>query len=216
MIDRKAFWISILLVLTMIAATLWRISLLPDWLQVPAEGPDTPGTISLLRLFTPPLCVLFLIGLLFIRSWLRPGPVESVRPWRRHNGIALLFVSGIMTLAQAFNLARSLGALESIDRLTLGRVLFVVAGIFMMVAGNSLPKLPRLAARFRPLDPWQWNQHLRFAGKVTVALGLFYAIVMPLLPIQMAVPVSLGVAAMAMAVGLWHRAKVRREPSSRS
>ena len=154
-----------------------------------------------------------MMGLLFVRKWLRSGPEEALQPWRLYHGTTLLFGAGVMALAQAFTIARSLGALQSVDRLTFSRAIFVAAGIFMMVAGNMLPKMPWLTARFRPLDPWQWNQHLRFAGKLTVVLGLFFAVGMPLLPIKMALPVSIGVALTTMAVGFWHRARVRRDPS---
>jgi hypothetical protein len=92
-------------------------------------------------------------------------------------------------------------------------VVFVATGIFLMAVGNMLPKMPWLTARFRPLDPWQWNQHLRFAGKLTVVIGLFLAVGMPLLPITMGLPVSIGLAITTITVSFWHRAKVRREPS---
>jgi hypothetical protein len=51
-------------------------------------------------------------------------------------------------------------------RIALSHVIFVVAGIFMMMVGNMLPKMPWLSARFRSaqLDPWQWNRHLRSDG----------------------------------------------------
>jgi hypothetical protein len=213
MINRKALWISILLFLAMMAATLWRLSLLPDWHHVPAEGPDNSHMIPLFALFFPLLIPLFLMGMLFARQWLRSGPAEAVRPWRLYNGLTLVFATAIMALAQGFNLARSLGALQSIDRLTLAHVIFVAAGVFMMVTGNSLPKMPWLTARFRPLDPWQWNQHLRFAGKLVFVLGLFFAVGMPLLPFKMVVPVGIGLSIATVAASFWHRAKVRREPS---
>ena len=76
-----------------------------------------------------------------------------------------------------------------------------------------MPKMPWLTARFRPLDPWQWNQHLRFAGKLTFVLGLFFAVGMPLLPFNMVVPVAIGLSIATGAASFWHRAKVRRGPS---
>lgn len=213
MINRKALWISILLVLAMIAATLWRLSLLPDWHHVPAEGPDNSRMIPLFALFVPPLIPLFFMGTLFARQWLRSGPAEAVRPWRLYYGLTLVFMTGMMALAQGFNLARSMGALQSVDRPTLAHIIFVAAGIFMMVAGNSLPKMPWLTARFRPLDRWQWNQHLRFAGKLSFVLGLFFVVGMPLLPVKIGILVAIGLSIATVAASLWHRAKVRREPS---
>ncbi len=213
MINRKALWFSILLVFAMIAAAVWRLSLLPDWHHFPAEGPGNDRMIPPFVLFVPPLAVLFVMGMLYARNWLRSGTEEAVRPWQRYHGMVLVFGAGMCALAQAFNIARSLGALQSVDRLTLGHVIFVAWGIFMMVIGNMLPKMPWLTTRFRPLDPWQWNQHLRFAGKLIVVLGLFFAVGMPLLPVKTVVPVSIGLALTTMAVGFWHRSKVRRVSS---
>jgi len=215
MIDRKALWISLLVLIAMIAADFWRLSLLPDWHYIPAEGPGNGHTISVLVLFVPVLGLTFTMGVLFSREWLRWGPEEAMQPWRRYNGLALLFSTAMMASAEAFNLARSLGALQSVSRITLAHVIFVVGGIFMMLTGNMLPKMPWLSARFRraQLNPWQWNRQLRFAGKVTFAFGVFMAVGLPLLPVKMAIPVTLGLTLAFIAVNYWHRAKVKREPS---
>jgi len=212
MINRKALWISILLVVAMIAAALWRLSLLPDWHHMPFEGPGS-RMIPTFVLFVPPMGVLFVIVFLFVRKWLRPVPDEAKQPWRLYNGMMLLFVAGVGTLAQAFNIAHSLGALQSVDRPTFAHVIFVATGIAMMVVANILPKMPWLKTRFRPLDPWQWNQYQRFAGKLMFVVGLFLAVGTPLLPIKIAFPVFFGVMLTIMALALWYRVKVRREPS---
>jgi hypothetical protein len=218
MIDRRALWISLLVLVAMIAADFWRLSLLPDWHHVPAEGSGNSHTFPVFMLFLPALALLFTMGLLFTRKWLRSGSEEAMQPWRRWYGLMLLFNTAITALAQAFTLARSLGALQSINRLTLSHSMFVVTGIFLMLIGNMLPKMPWLSARFRhsQLDPWQWNRHLRFAGKVAVAFGLFLAVVMPLLPLNMIRPAALGLTLAVVAVNYWHKAKVKREPSPQS
>lgn len=215
MIDRKSLWISLLVLSAMVAADFWRLSLLPDWNHVPAEGPGNSYTLPVFMLFVPALALLFTMGVLFARKWFRSGPEEAVQPWRRWHGLVLLFNTVITASAQAFMLARSLGALQSVDRLTLSHVISVVTGIFMMLVGNMVPKLPRLSARFRhaQLDPWQWNRHLRFAGKLMVVFGLLIAVGMPLLPLEMVRPVTLGLTLAFIAVSYWHRAKVKREPS---
>ena len=217
MIDRKALWITILLVFAMIAANIWRLSLLPDWRHVPAEVAGNMRIIPVFWTFLPPLLVLFMMGMFFALNWkfgpTEASPKEAMQSWRRHQGLALVFVAGMAALAQAFSLARSLGALQSVDRLTFSHVIFVAAGIFMMVFGNMLPKMPWLTERFRPLDPWQWNRHRRFQGKLFVVLGLFYAVGMPLLPFKIIVPLAFGLPLMIVSVSLWHRAKVRRESS---
>jgi len=218
MINRRALWISLFVLIAMIAADFWRLSLLPDWHHVPAEGPGNSHTIPAFLLFVPVLGLLFTMGFLFARKWLRSGPEEAMQPWRRYYGLALMFNTAIMASAEAFNLARSLGALQSVNRITLAHVIFVVAGIFMMLVGNMLPKMPWLSARFRSaqLDPWQWNRHLRFGGKITVVSGLFMAVGLPLLPVKMALHAILGLTLAIMVVNYWHRAKVKREPSPQS
>ena len=152
MINRKALWISILLVMAMIAAALWRLSLLPDWHHMPFEGPGS-RLMPPFVLFVPPLAVLFMIALIFAANWKfgpeQTSPKEAVQSWWRYQSLALVFVAGMAALAQAFNIAHSLGTLQSIDRLTFAHVIFVLCGIFMMMFGNSLPKWPWLAERFR-------------------------------------------------------------------
>jgi hypothetical protein len=213
MINRKALWICLLVLIAMIAADFWRLSLLPNWHHIPAEGPGNSHTIPVLRLFSPVLAVLFTMGMLFSRKWLRSGPEEAVQPWRRWYGLLLLFNTVIAASAQAFILSRSLGALQSVDRQTFSHVVMVATGIFMVLVGNMLPKMPWLSTRFRPLDPWQWNQHLRFGGKIMVVFGLFLAVGMPLLPAKMDLPAMLGLTLALLVVNYWHRAKVKREPS---
>jgi uncharacterized membrane protein len=213
MINRRALWISLLVLFAMIAADVWRLSLLPDWHHIPAEGPGNSHTVPVLAFFTPVLAVLFTMAVLFSRKWLRSGPEEAMQPWRRWYGLMLLFNTAIAASAQAFNLARSMGALQSINRIALSHGIMVVGGIFMILVGNMLPKMPWLLARFRPLDQWQWNRHLRFGGKVTVIFGVFIALILPLLPVKMVLPATLGLALAVTAVNYWHRAKVRREPS---
>ncbi|HLG86484.1 MAG TPA: hypothetical protein VKZ79_04730 [Alphaproteobacteria bacterium] len=217
MIDRKALWISILLVFAMVAANIWRISLLPDWHHVPAMVMGELRIIPVFWTFTPPLLALFFMALILALNWKfgleRTSPEEAVRPWRRRQSLALLFTVGMLALAEAFSTARSLGSLQSVDGLTFSHVMSVVAGIFVMTFGNMLPKMPRLTERFCPLDPWQWNQHLRFQGRLVFVFGLVMAVGMPFLPIKMAGPVGLGLSLAAVATIFWHRAKVKRESS---
>ncbi len=53
MINRKAFWISLLVLFVMIAADFWRLSLLPDWRHVPVEGPGS-RSVPVFWTFVPP------------------------------------------------------------------------------------------------------------------------------------------------------------------
>jgi hypothetical protein len=215
MIDRKALWITSLIVVAMIAANIWRLSLLPDWRHVPAVVAGSTRMVPSFWAFPPPLIVLLMMGM-FLAINLKFGPKEAspekaMQFWRHQHGMALVFGAGTVGLAQAFSLARSLGALQSVDPPTFRHVVFVAAGIFLMVFGNMMPKMPWLTERFSPLDPWQWNRHRRFQGKFIVALGLFFAVAMPLLSLRMVVPLSIGLSLTLASVSLWHRVKMRRE-----
>ena len=46
MIDRKALWIFIAVILAMTGATIWQLSLLPDWRDMPLGGPGSHNTVS--------------------------------------------------------------------------------------------------------------------------------------------------------------------------
>ena len=86
MIDRNALWISVLLVFAMVAASLWRLSLLPDWHHVPLDGPGSSRTIPVLRMLIDPLAVLFVMGMLFARKWLSAAAfVEETLNLSRRN-----------------------------------------------------------------------------------------------------------------------------------
>ena len=217
MINRKALWITILLVLAMIAANIWRISLLPDWRHVPAVVAGNIRIIPVFWTFLPPLLVLFMMALILALNWKfgpeQTSPKEAVQSWWRRQSLALVFVAGMAALGQAFSTVHSLGALQSVDPPTFSHFGSAAAGIFMMAFGNMLPKMPWLTERFRPLDPWQWNQHRRFQGRLIFLFGLFIAVGAPLLPAKIAAPAVLGLSLAVMATSLWHRAKVRREPS---
>ena len=218
MIDRKALWISIFLVIAMTAAHIWWLSLLPDWRHVPIERVDNSRVIiPVFWTFGPPLLTLFTMALIFALNWKfgpeQTSPKEALQFWGRIQSLALVFVAGMMALAYAYNIARSLGALQSVDRVTLSHFILAAGGIFLMAYGNMLPKMPWLTERSRPLDPWQWNQHRRFQGRLFVVFGLLVAVAAPLLPPKMAAPAVLGLSLAAVATSFWHRAKVKREPS---
>lgn len=214
MIDRRALWICLLAVAAMFAADFWRLSLLPDWHHVPAEGPGNARTMPVFAIFFGPTVLLFSLGLVFARRWLRSGTPEAVRHWRRSNGLVALSNAGMMSLLQGFMLARSLGLLQSIDRLAVARTCLVIAGLVFIAAGNTLPKAPWLKARFGALDSWQWNRHLRFSGRMMVAMGLLFAAVMPFMPVTLLRPVAITAALIMLVATQWHRASIKRQPSA--
>lgn len=211
MIDRKALWISLLVFFAMTTATLWRLSLLADWRHVPMGG----HTVRWPQLLIVPAGLLFAITVLFARKWFASGPDENFQPWRKFSAVMLIPYAAIVTLMQAFILARSLDWDAGLDRMTVAHGFLVLLGILLMMLGNLLPKLPWLSMRislFR-LDPWQQNRHLRLMGRLMVGLGLFTVIGGLLLP-PLWFQYSLFTLWLAvLAAGIAYRIKLKREPS---
>ena len=215
MIDRKALWISITVILAITAALFWRLSLLPDWHKMPLDGPGSSHTVNGLRLLIAPASMALTTAVLYARKWFAAGTDDALRPWRHWANIFVIANSAVLGLFFVVIIARSFGYGLAVDRLTVARTLTVASGVLTMAMGNALPKMPWLTARFRSfqLDPWQQNRQLRFVGKLMVGLGLFVAIGPLLLQPKMLLPAMLGLWLVMMAAVLWHRAKVRRDPS---
>lgn len=215
MMDRKVLWISWLLIVTMTAAGFWRLSLLPDWHHMPANGPGDSHTINGLFVFWGPSVLLFLTFFFFAFRWFVSGPKESEGAWRRYIGLMIVLFAVLVVPIQAFIIARSLGVGRVIDRVTVVHAVMIATGFLIMVLGNVLPKMPWMSSRFRrfQVDHWQWNRQLRFTGRSMVGLGLWIAVSGPLLPPKMMLPVTVCANVVFIAAILWYRAKVRREPS---
>lgn len=215
MIDRKTLWICWLLIAAMTAAGVWRLSLLPDWHQMPLNGPGDTHIINGLMIFWGPVALLLFLVFFFVRRWFVSTPKQSEQAWQRWSTLFLLATAAIVVLMQVFVTTRSLGFARGIDRLAVAQTAQVAVGLLVVLLGNAVPKMPRLAARFRPyqLDDWQWNQQVRFGGRLLVGLGLFMAIGVPLLPPHLKMPAMMGLWLAVFAANIWHRAKVKRSPS---
>jgi hypothetical protein len=81
MINRTAAVTSIVLVLVMIAANIWRIPMLPDWAYGPNGAP--PPIRNPLVMFVLPACVGFVGAVLTLRKWLTTATADAVEPWQR-------------------------------------------------------------------------------------------------------------------------------------
>lgn len=215
MIDRKLLWILISILVVMTVATLWRLSLLPDWRHVPLGIPGDHRSVNGFILFVGPGTLALAIANPFIRKFMTSGPEQSLQSWRRWSGARLVAVAIIFAAMQSFVLARSFGVFSAAGSQVIAQVFMVVTGLLIAAVGNALPKLPWLSARIRPLrlDPFQWNRQLRFNGRLLVGFGLVVAIVCPWLPQKTLLPVMLTMWLAAMAAGIWHRVKVKRAPS---
>jgi hypothetical protein len=184
MIDRKAYWISGVLVVAMLTATIWRIALLPDWTQIPSFG---SGRIAVLLLFCAPLCVIYVVGQLAFTGWISKGSKDVKQSWMRWGSSSLIAYSLICTALQFVVLARSLGMAKTLNPETIVRTVFVLVGALLVVMGNQIPKLPWLEARIGilRLDSTQGAKCLRFGGWVVVVMGIGVAIGGSLLPLQL-------------------------------
>lgn len=221
MIDRKAIWFAITATAAMIAAAIWRISLSTDWHRIPLDGPGSAHTLNSLLLFVHPLTLMVVTAGLYARKWILSGSDDAVQPWRRHGTLFVIGLCAVVGLMQAFTILRSLGFGLALDRVTVVRIFFGAMGVLLIVFGNVMPKLPWLAARFRilRLDPWQQKRHLRFTGRLMVAMGSYFAALaiglplVKLLPRVIALPMVMMPGLMVTAASLWNRAKLMREPA---
>lgn len=221
MIDRKALWFSIAVIIATIAAALWRISLLPDWHRMALDGPGSAHTLNSLFLFAHPLGLTVATLAFYGRKWFVSGSAEDIQPWRRNGTQFVTGFSVIAGLMQAFMISRSFGYGLAVDRADVARIAFAAMGVLLIVVGNVMPKLPWLTGRFRAvrLDPWQQKRHLRFTGLLMVGMGLYFVVMaaalpwLQLLPQAVKLPVFLAPGPLVVAATLWHRARLTHAPS---
>jgi len=215
MIDRKALWVTGLMIIAMTTAALWRVSLLADRSHMTLSGPAQTVTVPTLALFISPLCLLFVVAVLIAQKWFVSGPEEAMRPWHRWGRLMLVSYGVILALMQANILGRSFGVGVPLSRPQIARIGFVVTGGLIVVLGNALPKLPWLSARlsFWRLDPWQWARHRRFMGKITVVMGFGIIVGGALLPLRLVAPALICLWLAVFTASIWYRMKLRRDPS---
>ena len=213
MIDRKTLWIFIAAFLAMTGASIWMLSLLPDWRHMPLGGPRSHNTVSGLVLFAAPASLLLFWVSPFIQ-WLAL-PKETLPSLRRWSGKWIVSTSVFMALLQAFVLTRSLG-LVSPSNLGMARGGSVMIGVLFMIIGNITPKMPVPPQRnsFQP-DSWKVSRMLRFGGKLFVGLGLAFVLGGILFPLEYWESVFGSLMLTALAAGVWYSIKLRHERSLR-
>jgi hypothetical protein len=167
-------------------------------------------------LFAPPFSIIFFIAAHFGWKWLTTGPDDARAVWYRSTKLFPIAVGILTTLAQAFNISRSLGYDLSLDGQAFSRFILVSGGILTMMQGNLLPKLPGLSQRFAlfNLDPWQSARSRRFHGWITVAFGLVMIMAAFLLPLRAISPTFFLPLTLAFYAALiWYFVRLKREPS---
>ena len=186
MIDRRAALISAALFLVMVAASICRISMLPDWAYMPSFGPDGgPGPQrSSLILFFLPGTIVFVVSTL----WLSGKPVSSSHSgrevWRALGTFSLVGYSVVMTLLQIYLLLSSYGIGIARGPLV-GRIGFVALAALVIVRANQIPKLPWRKPRIRifpDLGPIQGAKFHRFSARLTVGSTIALLIIVPTIP----------------------------------
>jgi len=215
MIDRKALWTLILFALVMTAAALWRLSLLPDWTQVPFTGPRGPFTRHGLVLFIPPLSMLFLIVLSWIMKYMVSGTDVAIAAYQRLNRKVLLGVAVLSLLMHGYIISRSLGYGLALHGEYLARGTVVITAILVMFHGNALPKLPWLSSRITSFqfDAWQSARSRRFAGRISIVLSLGMIAAGLLMPIKTVAPFVMALSLAYLVAIIWYALKLKREPS---
>ena len=218
MIDRKTLWITMSLSVIMLAAAVWRIALLPDWMEFPAgNGRTLHHSYFAFFLFLPPLWMIVSLGFVAARNWLARSAAKNVRPWTKWHG-TLLIAGGLLVTAMQFSIiARSLSTNDILNPMVMTRIFTVATGVLMIATGNRLPKLPWLASRLEILDlpPAQGAELLRFQGWLNVCVGAVFILAGAFLPFRLTFAIMLGTVTATFIVILIRRAQLKRERSNR-
>lgn len=216
MMDRKLLAFLGALCLVMTGISLWRLSLLPDWTQLPFAGPTQTHVRHGLLLFTQPLALLLMMAVLLGQHWLVSGTEEALAARRRWVRPIMLGAGLVTALMHVFMIARSLGLGLSLDPEAVSRTMGVTIGVLLMIAGNALPKLPSITKRIAALnlDPWKSARSRRFEGWVMVGYGFAQMLIAALLPMRV-IPAATMVLTLALvAACTWYLIKLKREPSA--
>jgi len=207
MIARKALWIFIVTFLAMTGASIWQLSVLPDWRHMPLGGPNSHNMVRALLLFTAPFGLLSSMVTPLIHRLAVPH--ETLPSWRRWNGKWIVSWCVFWALFQMFELAHSFG-IVSLSNLGTARGGSVMIGIIFMIVGNFTPKAPSQSDSSQ-LDTWRVSRMLRFAGKLLVGLGLAFVLGGMLLPLEYWQPVFLCLMLAALTAGILYSIKLRHE-----
>ena len=214
MIDRKTFWTAMAFVALMLAAAVWRMSLLPDWTQLPRQdlqGAALPPVNSVWLLVSPG-AVLFVMATLAWRTRTARNAGDALRPWAKWVDFFLVPYSLILALMQAFIIARSLGLLTGMNVELFVRGGFVALGVLTMVMNNALPKLPWLGSRIAILDmdPDRGARLTRLRAWLGFSIGLVAVLGGLFLPLKDVPPIIFSLAIAGVIVKLFFRFSARR------
>ena len=212
MINRSAAATSVVLVLVMLAATLWRIPLLPGWAYGPNGAP--PPIRNPLGLFVVPACVGFVGAVLALKKWVTPATAD-VEPWRRWGSQLLVAYALMCTLFHLSSVAGSVGVAGPFSRPVVTRAVIVLSGSLIVVFANQMPKLPWLPSRFGTwqLDAVRGQQLLRSGGQLLVLWGVAAVIGALVMPLRMMVPLIVSITTALVLIAAVRRLALHRQQS---
>jgi len=215
MIDRRAAFISGALLVLTLAATAWRLALLPDWTHFPYFWPGaTPTTRNTLGLVIAPMCIVVVAGTLALMPLLSKASPDAFRSWRRWASPLLIVYAAVCTAMQFFVLARSLGLGLALNPTAVGRAGLVLLAGLIVVSANAMPKLPLLQPRFKALDldPARRAQSVRFSSRVLVLSGLAIIAVAAFAPLPAnGAPLIFSIVVAAVVISFVRVWQLRRE-----
>ncbi len=213
MINRKAIWITAVFVIVMVAAAIWRLSLLPDWTLFTYTGASTTRhTTYWTGLFQPPSWVLLFMGLLAASGFNKSGPKDEVHAWKNWYSFLLISFGVIVSAIQFLTIARSLGVTSALDPIAVDRAEIALLGLLIIVTGNQLPKLPWLQSRIALLQlaPVQGENYLRVRGRLIVVTGIAVVVSASLMSVKLVAPVIIVVALGCVGVSILWRVQLKR------
>ena len=214
MINRKAIWITIVFVIVMVAAAVWRLSLLSDWTLFTYTGVSTTRHHNYWTgLFQPPSWVLLFMGILVVSGLNKRGPKEKVHAWKNWYSFLLISFGVIVSAIQFLTIARSLRVTTALDPIAVDRAEIALLGLLIIVTGNQLPKLPWLQSciALLQLTPVQGENYLRVRGRLTVVTGIAVVVSASLMPVKLVPAVIIAVAFGCIGISIICRAKLKRQ-----
>lgn len=210
MIRKHAFTLVWILVAAMIAAALWRISLLPDWSRLTMARADGAAShaASSLWLFSIPAGLAFAVMAKLASRRMVAGKPEAVQSVQAYGDRLMLGMAVIAALLHGIILGRSLGVALPYD--AIARCLFVGMGVLMVLLGNRLPKLPWVTSTTIILDDAGIQKMRRINAFWMVLQGVIFVLAGLLLhPLRnivwLVLPLTLGGVVGIIGYALWLR-----------
>jgi hypothetical protein len=167
-----------------------------NWYLRPERVSNVAPVLLLLAIMT----VAFFLSLRRTREEVRRRAAEEIRR-------AIMFAGLIVVIPLSANLAAALGVISDVDLSK--RVTMAIVGAFFVFTGNALPKTLTPISALQ-CDVAKVQAFQRLTGWTWVLMGLAYAIVWLVLPLNLAKPVSMALLLSGMLVVATQIIRLRR------